>query len=161
MAQQGFLHFDQEGDEPSPSKAPWTVSRLNHEVRTCLEGQFGNVWVEGEISNLRRQPSGHQYFSLKDESAQVSCVLFRSAGAGATALRDGMKVELSGEVSVYEQRGQYQIIVRRVQPRGAGELEARLRALVVEVDVEDGESGAACGGREACERADARERGVP
>jgi len=129
MAQQGFLHFDQEGDEPSPSKTPWTVSRLNHEVRTCLEGQFGNVWVEGEISNLRRQPSGHQYFSLKDESAQVSCVLFRSAGAGATALRDGMKVELSGEVSVYEQRGQYQIIVRRVQPRGAGELEARLRAL--------------------------------
>ena len=126
---QGLLAFPEDDDEVATPEAPWTVSQLNHEVRACLEGQLGKVWVQGEISNLRRQPSGHQYFSLKDEAAQVSCVLFRSAGAGAPALRDGLKVELSGEISVYEARGQYQIVVRRVQLRGAGELEAKLRAL--------------------------------
>ena len=129
MSRQGTLHFPEDSDEAVPSKAPWTVARLNREVRECLEGRLGNVWVQGEISNLRRQPSGHQYFSLKDEAAQVSCVIFRSAGAGAPALRDGLKVEIFGDISVYEPRGQYQIIVRRVQPRGVGELEARLRAL--------------------------------
>jgi len=108
---------------------PWSVTRLNREVRSCLEGVIGQVWVEGEISNLRRQPSGHQYFSLKDEACQVSCVLFRGAGSSAPALRDGMQVELHGQIGVYEPRGQYQIVVRRVQPRGAGELEAKLRAL--------------------------------
>lgn len=125
---QGLLAFP-EDNEATPSEAPWTVTELNREVRACLEGRLGKVWVQGEISNLRRQPSGHQYFSLKDEAAQVSCVLFRGAGAGAPALRDGLKVELAGQLSVYEPRGQYQIIVRRVQPRGAGELEAKLRAL--------------------------------
>jgi exodeoxyribonuclease VII large subunit len=125
---QGLLAFPDD-NEAAATGAPWTVTELNREVRACLEGQLGKVWVQGEISNLRRQPSGHQYFSLKDEAAQVSCVLFRGAGAGAPALRDGLKVELSGQISVYEPRGQYQIIVRRVQPRGAGELEAKLRAL--------------------------------
>ena len=115
--------------EPEESKRPWSVTRLNREVRSCLEGTIGKVWIEGEISNLRRQPSGHQYFSLKDEACQISCVLFRSAGAAGPALRDGMQVELSGQISVYEPRGQYQVVVRRVQPRGAGELEAKLRAL--------------------------------
>lgn len=114
---------------PEPPRRPWSVSRLNREVRGCLEGAFGAVWVEGEISNLRRQASGHQYFSLKDEASQVSCVMFRGASVGAPALRDGMRVEILGAVGVYEPRGQYQIIVRRVQARGAGELEARLRAL--------------------------------
>ena len=129
MSRQGTLHFPEDSDEAVPSKTPWTVAQLNREVRECLEGRLGNVWVQGEISNLRRQPSGHQYFSLKDEAAQVSCVIFRSVGAGAPALRDGLKVEIFGDVSVYEPRGQYQIIVRRVQPRGVGELEARLRTL--------------------------------
>jgi len=115
--------------EPEETKRPWSVTRLNREVRSCLEGTIGQIWVEGEISNLRRQPSGHQYFSLKDEACQVSCVLFRGASSSAPALRDGMQVELAGQISVYEPRGQYQIVVRRVQPRGAGELEAKLRAL--------------------------------
>lgn len=127
MKEQGWLVF--EDKEESQPKRPWTVARLNREVRSCLEGQIGAVWVEGEISNLRRQPSGHSYFSLKDDAAQVSCVMFRSSGAGTASLRDGMQVEVSGEIGVYEPRGQYQIVVRRVQPRGAGELEARLRAL--------------------------------
>jgi exodeoxyribonuclease VII large subunit len=126
---QGELSFPEAEPTTKSSKAPWTVSRLNREVRSCLESKLGTVWVEGEISNLRRQPSGHQYFSLKDANSQVSCVMFRSAAASAPALRDSLQVEIFGDLSVYEQRGQYQIIVRRVQPRGAGELEARLRAL--------------------------------
>ncbi len=123
-----MLEFPEDRAQPVRRK-PWTVTRLNREVRALLEGTIGAVWVEGEISNLRRQPTGHQYFSLKDEASQVSCVMFRGASAGAPALRDGMQVELFGEMGVYEPRGQYQIIVRRVQARGAGELEARLRAL--------------------------------
>ena len=112
MKEQGWLVF--EDKEESQPKRPWTVARLNREVRSCLEGQIGAVWVEGEISNLRRQPSGHSYFSLKDDAAQVSCVMFRSSGAGTASLRDGMQVEVSGEIGVYEPRGQYQIVVRRV-----------------------------------------------
>ncbi len=126
---QGLLAFPDDGPATPRDKGPWSVSHLNRAVRECLEGTIGAVWVQGEISNLRRQPSGHQYFSLKDENAQVSCVLFRGAAGGAPALRDGLQVEVFGEISVYEARGQYQIVVRRVQPRGAGELEARLRAL--------------------------------
>ena len=117
-------------DKPSPPRnRPWTVSRLNREVRACLENGIGTVWVQGEISNLRSQPSGHRYFSLKDETCQVSCVMFRSAAGAAGTLCNGTRLEIFGEIGVYEPRGQYQVIVRRVQPRGAGELEAKLRAL--------------------------------
>ena len=129
MSKQGILAFPDEGAAPPAARGPLTVSLLNRAVRECLEGKLGTVWVQGELSNLRRQPSGHQYFSLKDETAQVSCVLFRSAASGAPPLHDGMKVELFGDISVYEARGQYQIVVRRIQTRGAGALEARLRAL--------------------------------
>lgn len=116
-------------EEPRQERKAWTVTRLNREVRACLESALGAVWVAGEVSNLRRQPSGHCYFSLKDEACQVSCVMFRSAGATARELADGRQVEVFGEIGVYEPRGQYQVVVRRVQPVGAGELEARLRAL--------------------------------
>ncbi len=129
MNKQGILAFPQERAAPPAPRGPLTVSLLNRAVRECLEGNLGTVWVQGELSNLRRQPSGHQYFSLKDETAQVSCVLFRSSASGIPPLHDGMKVELFGDISVYEARGQYQIVVRRLQLRGAGELEARLRAL--------------------------------
>ena len=128
-ALQAELHFAGTDERADESRKPWTVSRLNREVRNCLEGGIGTVRVEGEISNLRLQPSGHRYFSLKDAAAQVSCVMFRGASGTAPELRDGMQVELSGDVSLYEPRGQYQVVVRRVQARGAGELEARLRAL--------------------------------
>ncbi len=126
---QSELHFPEENKRNSPSGKVWTVSRLNQEVRHCLESRLGAIRVQGEISNLRRQPSGHQYFSLKDETCQVSCVMFRGSSAGGPSLSNGMEVELSGEISVYEPRGQYQIIARRIQLRGAGELEAQLRAL--------------------------------
>jgi exodeoxyribonuclease VII large subunit len=87
--------------------------------------------VEGEISNLRRQSSGHQYFTLKDDSCQLPCVLF--SGTAATLhgikLADGQRVQVLGLISVYEPRGQYQMIVRLVQARGAGALQAKFEAL--------------------------------
>lgn len=106
-----------------------SVSQLTRQIRALLEGQIGEVWVEGEISNHRLQNSGHQYFTLKDEGAQLSCVLFRNASARVAPLRDGQQVQVLGELTVYEQRGNYQIIVRAVQPKGLGSLQARFEAL--------------------------------
>jgi exodeoxyribonuclease VII large subunit len=113
-----------------------TVSELNALARGMLEEAFESVWVEGEISNLRRYPSGHTYFTLKDEAAQISAVLFRSSAA---ALRfrpeDGIKVLARGRVSLYEARGTFQIVVEALEPAGLGalqlaldQLKARLRA---------------------------------
>ncbi len=108
-----------------------SVSALTSAIRTVLEGTIGLVWVEGEVSNLRRQASGHVYFTLKDESAQLSCVMFRNAvnSGGGRQLTDGARVQLLGEVSVYEARGQYQLIVRLAQPRGLGALQAKFEEL--------------------------------
>jgi exodeoxyribonuclease VII large subunit len=107
-----------------------TVSQLTREIREVLEGRIGSVWVEGEISNHRLQTSGHQYFTLKDEGSQLSCVLFRGAASRVTArLADGVQVQVLGQISVYEPRGQYQMIVRQVQMKGQGGLQARFEAL--------------------------------
>lgn len=108
----------------------FTVSGLTRTIRSLLENHVGDVTVEGEISNHRLQSSGHQYFTLKDETAQISCVLFRQAGARLQSpLRDGAQVQLTGNVTVYEARGNYQIIVRTVQPKGQGSLQQRFEAL--------------------------------
>ena len=107
-----------------------TVSQLTREIREVLEGHIGSVWVEGEISNHRLQTSGHQYFMLKDEGSQLSCVLFRGAASRVGArLADGVQVQVLGQISVYEPRGQYQMIVRQVQMKGQGGLQARFEAL--------------------------------
>ena len=115
---------------PENQDAVLTVTQLTREIREVLESRIGSVWVEGEISNHRLQSSGHQYFTLKDAGAQLSCVLFRGAASRVTArLADGVQVQLLGELSVYEPRGQYQMIVRQVQARGQGSLQARFEAL--------------------------------
>jgi exodeoxyribonuclease VII large subunit len=108
-----------------------TVSELTRVVREILEGRIGEVWVEGEISNLRKQSSGHHYFTLKDDRAQIACVMFaRSYGAQSKiSLSDGMQVQAYGLVTVYEARGQYQLIVQLIQPRGQGLLQAKFEAL--------------------------------
>jgi exodeoxyribonuclease VII large subunit len=108
-----------------------TVSELTRVVREILEGRIGEVWVEGEISNLRKQSSGHHYFTLKDDRAQIACVMFaRSYGAQSRIpLSDGMQVQAYGRVTVYEARGQYQLIVQLIQPRGQGLLQAKFEAL--------------------------------
>ena len=109
----------------------FTVSDLTRAIREILEGRIGEVWVEGEISNYRKQSSGHHYFTLKDDRSQISCVMFaRSYGAQTrVAISDGMQVQAYGMVSVYEARGQYQLIVQLIQPRGQGLLQAKFEAL--------------------------------
>ncbi len=107
-----------------------TVTQLTREIREVLEGHIGSVRVEGEISNHRLQSSGHQYFTLKDAGAQLSCVMFRgSATRSGVRLTDGAQIQVFGDISVYEQRGQYQMVVKQVQMKGQGSLQARFEAL--------------------------------
>ncbi len=107
-----------------------SVSAFTRRVKTLLETRLGAGWVRGEVSNLRRQASGHAYFSLKDAGAALSCVLFRGDGSRqSTELRDGQQVIAYGQVSVYAARGQYQLIVRAVQEDGVGRLQQEFEAL--------------------------------
>lgn len=100
-----------------------TVSQLNGRARVLLEDVFANIWVEGEISNLARPASGHVYFTLKDSGAQVRCALFRSNAARVRqALKDGLAVKVRGKVSLFEGRGDYQLILDTVEPAGDGAL---------------------------------------
>ena len=109
-----------------------SVWELTRSIRSFLESEIGEVWVEGEISNYRRQSSGHQYFTLKDDRSQLSCVLFRGGASllpPGAALADGLQVQVFGDLTVYEARGQYQLVVQLVQPKGVGALQARFEAL--------------------------------
>ena len=107
-----------------------SVSELTTQVKRLLEKSIGLVWISGEITNLRAQSSGHVYFSLKDASAQLSCVLFRGTASEARALlADGKKVLLQGDLTVYEARGQYQMIVRAVELQGVGALQLAFEKL--------------------------------
>jgi exodeoxyribonuclease VII large subunit len=107
-----------------------TVSAFTRRVKVLLEGSVRPGWVRGEVSNLRAQTSGHVYFSLKDAGAQLACVLFRGdAARQGVALRDGAQVVVSGEINVYEVRGQYQLIVRTVVDDGVGRLQREFEAL--------------------------------
>jgi exodeoxyribonuclease VII large subunit len=108
----------------------FSVTELTSRVRRLLEKEFGQVWVSGEITNLRRQTSGHLYFTLKDASAQLSCVLFRGESqVDRTLLQDGRKVTLGGELTVYEPRGQYQLRVTAAELEGLGALQAAFERL--------------------------------
>ena len=92
------------------------VTELNREVKGLLENQLGTVWVEGQITGLRQQASGHIYFGIKDEKGQLSCALFRGTDSeNRSLLEDGTQVVLQGEVTLFEARGQYQLIVRKVE----------------------------------------------
>ena len=117
-----------------------TVAELTRQIRGTLETKFGAVWVQGEISNYKLHPSGHQYFTLKDQRAQIACVIFRNpAGAGAPLrqpLVDGTQVQVYGNVSVFEARGQYQLSVQILQPRGLGLLQAKFEALKRKLEAE-------------------------
>jgi len=108
----------------------FTVGELTRQIRGALETRFGAVWVQGEISNYRPQPSGHRYFTLKDQRAAISCVIFRNTlPPNAPAIADGAQVQLYGNVTVFEARGQYQLNVQILQTRGAGLLQAKFDAL--------------------------------
>lgn len=108
------------------------VSELNRVVRNTLEDGFRDVWVEGEITQAKRAPSGHLYFNLSDERdpAQVACVMFRSdAQRSRATLRDGERVRVRGQLTLYEPRGTFQLTVRAAVPAGDGDLRARFELL--------------------------------
>lgn len=102
----------------------FTVSELTSQIKEILEGTFVGIWVEGEISNLRRPSSGHMYLTLKDEATQISAVMFRSSNRDLRFTpKDGLAVIVYGRVSVYERRGEYQIAVEYMEPKGIGALQ--------------------------------------
>jgi exodeoxyribonuclease VII large subunit len=113
-----------------PERDVWTVSRLNREVRLVLETGLPALWIEGEVSNLARPASGHLYFSLKDEAAQVRCVMWRSTALKlAVSPRNGLQLLLRARLSVYEPRGEYQLVVEYAEEAGEGALRRRFEAL--------------------------------
>ena len=108
-----------------------TVSQLNDHIKTFLEETFGLLWVEGEVSNLRRPQSGHVYFTLKDDKSQIRAVYFRQYGYRAVKfdLEDGMKILCRARLSAYPPRGEYQLIVESAEPRGTGALQKAFEQL--------------------------------
>jgi len=132
----GQLGFSFEAPKATPRRI-WTVGKLVGEVREFVEREYGDLWVEGEVSNLRSAPSGHVYFTLKDGESQLPVVLFRRQ---ATLLRfrpeDGLHVLVRGKVSVYEQRGQMQLIAEFMEPVGAGSLQIAFEQLKARLQLE-------------------------
>ena len=113
-----------------PFRDIYSVSRLNREAKALLEGGFPPIWIEGEISNLSRPASGHVYFSLKDPRAQIRCAFFRQhQRLSGIALKDGLQVLLRARVTLYEGRGDFQIIVEYLEEAGAGALRRAFDAL--------------------------------
>ncbi|MDM7480765.1 MAG: exodeoxyribonuclease VII large subunit [Halomonas sp.] len=121
----------------APNAPLLSVSQLNLKARKALENDLGDVWVEGELSNVSRPASGHIYFTLKDDRAQVRCALFRQrARFVSTPMRDGDQVKLRGRVSLFEPRGDYQLIADAVQAAGLGELLAAYERLKAQLEGE-------------------------
>ncbi len=111
-------------------KFVYTVSRLTREIKELLEMSFPRLWVEGEISNFKRHTSGHLYFTLKDEQAQINCAMWRFRANGLLfEPRDGMQVVVEGELQVYEKGGYYQLVVHQIQPAGVGALQMAFEQL--------------------------------
>ncbi|MGA8152766.1 MAG: exodeoxyribonuclease VII large subunit [Terriglobales bacterium] len=120
-----------------PGRRTWTVRDLVAAVRTHVEREYGDIWVEGEISNFRAQDSGHLYFTLKDQSAQMRVVMFRSS---ARLLRfrpeNGMQVVARGRITIYEDRGELQISAEYLEPKGAGALQIAFEQLKAKLEGE-------------------------
>jgi exodeoxyribonuclease VII large subunit len=115
----------------------WSVRDLVAAVRTHVEREYGDTWVEGEISNFRAHDSGHLYFTLKDQNSQIRAVMFRSQ---ARLLRfrpeNGMQVVLRGRVTIYEDRGELQISAEYLEPKGAGALQVAFEQLKAKLEAE-------------------------
>ncbi|MEQ8849790.1 exodeoxyribonuclease VII large subunit [Botrimarina sp.] len=109
---------------------PLSVAALTARIKSTLEGQFPDVWVAGEVSNFSRPQSGHCYFTLKDDNAQIRAVMWRGSAARLRFdLQDGLELVCHGAVDVYAPRGSYQLVVKEAQPRGVGALELALQRL--------------------------------
>jgi exodeoxyribonuclease VII large subunit len=113
-----------------PTRRIYTVSELNCQIQALFEREFRAIWVAGEVSGCRQATSGHYYFSLKDGQSQLKCVLFRgSARLLKFRPQDGLAALVRGRVDVYEERGEYQLIVELLEPRGAGALQLAFEQL--------------------------------
>ncbi len=113
-----------------PHREVYTVSRLNREANLLLDEGLGRLWIEGELSSIARPSSGHLYFTLKDERAQVRCAMFRQANRRLRFQpRDGLQVVLRARVGLYEPRGDYQLIVEQMEESGLGALQREFEAL--------------------------------
>ncbi len=121
----------------APDRRPWTVRDLVAAVRTHIEREYADIWVEGEISNFRAHDSGHLYFTLKDQNAQIRVVMFRSS---ARLLRfrpeNGMQIVVRGRVTIYEDRGEMQISAEYLEPKGAGALQIAFEQLKAKLEAE-------------------------
>ncbi len=118
-------------------REPETVMALTTRIKRMLESSFTGVWVEGELSNVKIMGSGHAYFSLKDSGAQIPCAFFNiTRRPPGFDVKDGVKVRISGDVSVYESRGAYQLLVRTMERAGLGDLMAQFEALKKRLDQE-------------------------
>ncbi len=113
----------------SASEEIYSVSQLNREIRVLLETTLPYVWVEGEVSNFAAPRSGHWYFSLKDANAQVRCAMFRGHQTHGLRLADGMQILARARVSLYEGRGDFQLLIERVEDMGEGKLQRAFEAL--------------------------------
>ena len=120
-----------------PLRRVVTVSELAQQLRAVLEERFPAVWVEGEISNFKVYGSGHAYFTLKDQDAQLRAVLFRNrTGRIRFELKDGLHVLAFGSLEIYAQRGEYQLVVELLEPRGLGALQLAFEQLKTRLEAE-------------------------
>lgn len=124
-------HEDNLGSErPTSTALVWTVSQFTRKLRGILEGSFRSVFLSGELSNVKQSPQGHVYFVLKDSTSQIKGVLFRTAFQKIPfELKDGLEVVVRGGVSLYEPRGEYQIQVVSIEPKGIGALQLAFEQL--------------------------------
>ena len=114
----------------SDTNSSISVSQLTAQIKNILEGEFDSIWVSGEISNFKHHYSGHMYFTLKDDSAEIKVVMFKGFNQYLRFKpEDGMQVLANGKLSVYEQRGQYQLILKQLEPSGIGTLYLAFEAL--------------------------------
>lgn len=121
----------------SQTSSIFTVSRLNQTVRLLLEQKMGQVWISGEISNFTQPASGHWYFTLKDDTAQVRCAMFRNSNRRVTFRpQHGQQVLVRANITLYEPRGDYQIIVESMQPAGEGLLQQKYELLKAKLQAE-------------------------
>ena len=121
----------------SLNKSTISVSELTSQLKKIIESNFSNIWVQGEISNFKHHSSGHMYFTLKDKSAELRCVMFRGYNQGIHFKpEDGMDVILQGKITVYETRGQYQLMVQNMEPAGIGTLFLAFEALKKQLQLE-------------------------
>ena len=128
---------DQEPQKLAPTRTIYSVGELNAKIRDLLENELMNVWVEGEISNARVWNTGHMYFTLKDSGSQIKAVMFRSALRYLKfKAEDGLKVVARGKVSVYDPKGEYQILCEHLEPKGLGALQQAFEQLKQKLQAE-------------------------